>query len=86
VIGAFCQQNAVNFHAQDGSGYHFLADHILLLDKQNPQIAARLLTPLTRWRRYAPARQAQMQAQLQRIIDTGNLSGDVYEVVSKSLK
>ncbi|QEW06188.1 aminopeptidase N [Nitrincola iocasae] len=86
VIAAFCQQNAVNFHAEDASGYRFLADHILLLDKQNPQIAARLLTPLTRWRRYAPARQAQMQAQLQRIIDTGNLSGDVYEVVSKSLK
>ncbi|MFN3880798.1 MAG: aminopeptidase N [Nitrincola lacisaponensis] len=85
LIGAFCQQNAVNFHAQDGSGYRFLADHILQLDAQNPQIAARLLTPLTRWRRYAADRQALMQAQLQRIMDKGQLSGDVYEVVSKSL-
>lgn len=85
VIGAFCNQNAVNFHAEDGSGYRFLADHILKLDAQNPQIAARLLTPLTRWKRYAPNRQAMMQAQLQRIMDSGKLSGDVYEVVSKSL-
>ncbi|WP_151669269.1 aminopeptidase N [Nitrincola schmidtii] len=85
VIGAFCNQNAVNFHAEDGSGYRFLADHILKLDAQNPQIAARLLTPLTRWKRYTPNRQAMMQAQLQRIMDSGKLSGDVYEVVSKSL-
>lgn len=85
VIGAFCNQNAVNFHAEDGSGYRFLADHILKLDAQNPQIAARLLTPLTRWKRYTLNRQAMMQAQLQRIMDSGKLSGDVYEVVSKSL-
>ncbi len=85
VIGAFCNQNAINFHAEDGSGYRFLADHIIQLDAQNPQIAARLLTPLTRWKRFGQKRQAMMQAQLQRIMDSGNLSGDVYEVVSKSL-
>ena len=85
VIGAFCNQNAVNFHAEDGSGYRFLADHIIKLDGQNPQIAARLLTPLTRWKRFGADRQAKMLAQLQRIMDSGNLSGDVYEVVSKSL-
>ncbi len=85
LIGAFCAQNAVSFHAADGSGYRYLADWILRLNVQNPQIASRMLTPLTRWRRYPEAAQRQMRAQLQRIMASGELSKDVYEVVSKSL-
>ncbi|TLP72136.1 aminopeptidase N [Pseudomonas nitroreducens] len=85
LIGAFANQNAVNFHRADGAGYRFLADQIITLNALNPQIASRLLTPLTRWRKYAPARQALMKAQLERILASGELSSDVYEVVSKSL-
>jgi aminopeptidase N len=55
------------------------------MNRLNPQVASRLLTPLTRWRKYDAGRQAQMQAQLRRILDSGELSRDVYEVVSKSL-
>ncbi len=86
VIGAFCGQNPTNFHQADGAGYQFLADQIIQLDKQNPQIAARLLTPLTKWKKYAANVQEKMRSQLQRIIDQGDLSKDVYEVASKSLK
>ncbi len=85
LLGGFCGQNAVNFHALDGSGYRFLGDRILELNTQNPQVASRMLTPLTRWRKYNSERQALMKAQLQRILDSGDLSKDVYEVVSKSL-
>ncbi len=85
LIGGFCGQNLVQFHAEDGSGYAWLADWILKLDRQNPQVAARLLTPLTRWKRYEPVRRALMRDQLQRMMDTAELSADVYEVVSKSL-
>ncbi|MFV3412474.1 aminopeptidase N [Pseudomonas nitroreducens] len=85
LIGAFANQNAVNFHRVDGAGYRFLADQIITLNALNPQIASRLLTPLTRWRKYAPARQALMKAELERILASGELSSDVYEVVSKSL-
>jgi len=85
LIGAFANQNAVNFHRADGAGYRFLADQIITLNALNPQIASRLLTPLTRWRKYAPARQALMKAELERILASGELSSDVYEVVSKSL-
>lgn len=85
VISVFCAQNTVNFHAMDGSGYRFLADRIIELNKQNPQIASRMLTPLTRWRKYAPERQALMKGELERISNSGELSKDVYEVVSKSL-
>jgi len=85
VVAAFCAQNAVGFHAADGSGYTYLADWIIQLNRQNPQIASRLLTPLTRWKRYPEQAQALMKAQLARILDSGDLSRDVYEVVSKSL-
>ncbi len=84
LIGVFCGQNHINFHRADGSGYEFLADQVIALDSLNPQIAARLLTPLTRWQKYDSRRQALMQAQLQRIKSTPELSRDTYEVVEKS--
>lgn len=85
LIGAFGGSNAVNFHRADGAGYRFLADQILLLNRTNPQIAARLLPPLSKWQKYPPATQQLMLAQLQRIKAEPNLSPDVFEVVAKSL-
>jgi aminopeptidase N len=85
LVGAFAGQNLVNFHAADGSGYRFLADLVIELNGFNPQIASRQLAPLTRWRKYDSARQALMKAELERIRASGNLSSDVFEVVSKSL-
>lgn len=85
LIGAFAGQNLQGFHQADGSGYRFLADQVITLNALNPQIASRLLAPLTRWGKYGPARQAQMKCELQRILASGELSSDVYEVVSKSL-
>ena len=85
LIGAFAGQNLLGFHQADGSGYRFLADQVIVLNALNPQIASRLLSPLTRWRKYDSARQALMKAELERILASGELSSDVYEVVSKSL-
>lgn len=85
VIGAFCGQNLVNFHREDGAGYAFLGEQIRLLNSVNPQIAARLLTPLTRWRKYDPTRQTLMKAELARLQEMKGLSKDVFEVVNKSL-
>ncbi|MAX91290.1 MAG: aminopeptidase N [Pseudomonas sp.] len=85
LIGAFANQNLVNFHRADGAGYRFLADQVIVLNKLNPQIASRLLAPLTRWRKYDAGRQGLMKTELERILASGDLSSDVYEVVSKSL-
>ena len=86
LIGAFCGQNSVNFHREDGAGYRFLADQVIVLNRSNPQIASRLLVPLTKWRKYLPAAQQLMCAELQRILAQPDLSSDVYEVVSKSVQ
>ena len=85
LIGAFAGQNLINFHSADGSGYRFLADLVITLNALNPQIASRQLTPLTRWSKYAPERRTMMRNELERILASGELSSDVYEVVSKSL-
>ena len=85
LVGAFAGQNLINFHAADGSGYRFLADLVIELNGFNPQIASRQLAPLTRWRKYDASRQALMKAELERIRSSGELSSDVFEVVSKSL-
>ena len=85
VIGAFANQALCHFHSENGRGYRLLSDAVIRLNASNPQIASRLLTPLTRWKRLVPSQSQLMKAELQRIMDSGSLSKDVYEVVSKSL-
>jgi aminopeptidase N len=85
LIGAFASGNPVRFHDPSGAGYLFLADRVLELDPLNPQVAARLLTPLTQWRRYEPGRRALMAGELKRVLATPQLSKDVYEIASKAL-
>ena len=83
VLGGF-GQSVSGFHKADGSGYQFLADQIIVLNKRNPQIASRLCTPLTRWKKLQPELSVKMKAELERIL-AEDLSKDVFEVVSKSL-
>ena len=85
LIGSFAMFNTLGFHAEDGSGYRYVADFIMELDGVNAQVAARLVTPLTQWQKYNTVRQRSMCAQLERILVTPDLSKDVYEKVSKSL-
>ncbi len=85
LVGAFCSGNPVRFHDLSGKGYRFLADQVLQLDGMNPQVAARLLRIMARWRHYDSVRQTMMRGQLERILQTSGLSRDVYEIASKSL-
>ena len=85
LLGAFAQGNPVCFHDVSGEGYTFLADRVLELDALNPQTAARLVTPLSRWGRYDSIRSAYMYRQLDRVYSREGLSKDVYEIVARSL-
>jgi aminopeptidase N len=85
VIGQFCRNNPIHFHAKDGSGYQFLADQIIELDKLNPQVASRQLGAFNSWLQYDEARQSLIKQQLTRIAEQDSLSPDVYEVVTKYL-
>ncbi|MBB3142909.1 aminopeptidase N [Halomonas organivorans] len=83
LIGAFAQ-NRINFHRLDGEGYKLLADVVIELNRLNPEIASRLVTPLTRWRRFDEPRQELMKGELERI-RAEKLSPNVYEVIEKAL-
>ena len=84
LIGAF-SQNQAQFHAPDGSGYEFVTDQMIRLIPLNPQLAARLLNPLTTWRRFDRNRQQHMRRQLERISAIPQLPRNVYEIIEKCL-
>jgi aminopeptidase N len=85
LVLAFCNANPAQFHAADGSGYAFWAEHVIALDAINPQVAARLARVMDRWRKYAQPLREKMREALQCVADTPSLSGDVLEIISKSL-
>ena len=85
LVGVFAGANQVQFHRADGGGYRLLADVVLQLNSSNPQIAARMIRQMSRWRRFDEQRQQLMKRQLQRILSAEGLSKDVHEVVSRSL-
>ena len=85
LVGTFCSGNHARFHSENGDGYRFLSAQIIALNTINPQIAARLLSPMTSWRRYEPRLGALMKSELQRILEQQNLSRDVQEIVINAL-
>jgi aminopeptidase N len=85
LIGSFAFYNVSGFHNIDGSGYKFVADYLIKLNNVNPQVAARIITPLIQWQKVDDIRQDLMQHQLMRIGNTKDLSKDLFEKISKSL-
>ncbi|MEO8175838.1 MAG: aminopeptidase N [Sphingomicrobium sp.] len=84
LVGTFAA-NQWAFHHPSGRGYRFVAGMILDADRLNPSVAARLVSPFGRWRRFDQDRAARMRAELERIVAVPGLSKDVYEQASKSL-
>ncbi len=85
LVGSFAAGNPAAFHDASGGGYRFLADTIIALDPQNPQVAARMVSPLGQWRRVDADRQRLMQAELRRIQEVPKLSRNTAEMVTRSL-
>ena len=83
LLGAFYQNLAV-FHRLDGAGYQLLVEQILQLDQRNPQVAARMAAPLTRWKRLEPKRRELLKQQILRLQQL-ELSKDLDEIINKSL-
>ncbi len=85
LIGAFVMQNPRYFHCSSGLGYQFLADQIIELNAINPQVAARLITPLIQFKEFDLNRQKLMRAELERIQSTPELSRDLIEKLEAAL-
>ena len=85
LAGLLASSNPAAFHAEDGSGYQFLVEMLTELNQRNPQVASRLIEPLIRLKRYDEKRQALMRAALEQLKGLENLSGDLFEKISKAL-
>jgi aminopeptidase N len=85
VVNTFAGANMPHFHAPDGSGYDFILEQVLALDKINPQVASRLAGAFGQWRRYEPKRGELMRAALEKIKAADGLSKDTFEIASRSL-
>ena len=84
LIGSF-SRNVPHFHAEDGSGYRFIADKVIEIDRFNPQVAARLVQAFNLCNKLEPYRKNLVKQELQRIRAQEGLSKDVGEIVGKIL-
>ncbi|MEZ9200561.1 aminopeptidase N [Shewanella sp. 10N.286.54.B9] len=85
LIGVFAAANTFEFHRKDAKGYDFLTKAIIKLNKVNPQVAARIITPLIQFKKFDQQRQTLMRKSLEDILAIDELSKDLYEKVTKAL-
>ncbi|MBW0297886.1 aminopeptidase N [Shewanella xiamenensis] len=85
LIGSFAAGNIYQFHRADGRGYEFLTECLINLNQLNPQVAARMVTPLIQFSKFDETRQRKIKACLTRLLDLPGLSRDLFEKVSKAL-
>jgi aminopeptidase N len=85
LLGAL-MANTCAFHQSDGAGYAFAANKILQLDAINPQVAARLANPFVYWRKLVPELGQQMRSQIESMLASGDMSNDLNELLTTSLK
>ena len=85
LVGSFAR-NHKYFHAKDGSGYKFLADKIIELDKINPQMASGLCGAFKICNKMNNHNQDLMKKELSRVISTQGLSKNSFEIIDKILK
>ncbi len=84
LIGAFAR-NHRHFHKEDGSGYKFLADKIIELDKINPQMASALAGSFKIYDKLLDTNKKYVEQELKRVVSTHNLSNNTYEIINKIL-
>ena len=85
LIGSFAR-NHKHFHKADGSGYKFLADKIIEIDKINPQMASALASSFKIYDKLHETNQELIQKELKRVVSTHSLSNNTYEIINKILR
>ncbi|MBD1575623.1 aminopeptidase N [Vibrio sp. S11_S32] len=86
LVGAFFNNNPVNFHAVDGSGYQFATEVLLFLNESNPQVASRMIDPLLKYRQFDETRQQLIRTELEKLSKLDNLAKDLFEKITKALE
>ena len=84
VLSTFQRENILLFHSNDSSGYKFISEQVAIIDKSNPQVAARLILPLTRFNNFTNERKIKIRTVLKNI-NRPFISNDLSEIVQKAL-
>ena len=84
VLNTFQRENILLFHSNDSSGYEFISEQVATIDKSNPQVAARLILPLTRFNNFSNERKNKIKRVLKNI-NKPFISNDLSEIIEKAL-
>ena len=82
LLGSF-SANLGSFHSKEG--YEFFAQQVMLIDKINPHLAARLFTSFAKYRKCDAETQTQARLVLSHIVNDVSLSGTSRETVERLL-
>ena len=84
VLGTFQKENIILFHSKDMSGYKFIAEQISQIDKYNPQVASRLILPMTQFRSFKKEHKENIISILKDIYNQ-KISNDLSEILEKAI-
>lgn len=85
LFGVF-GRNYPFFHAEDGSGYEYIAEKIMEIDAFNQKAASSLAQAFRQYAKLDTARKAKMKTALEKIQKKENISPALFEVVGAILK
>jgi Aminopeptidase N len=85
LIGTFSTANPFAFHQADGRGYRLLCRVIAELNQINPQVAARLITPLIQFKKLDQGRRSLIRHELEGLAALPELSRDLSEKIGRAL-
>lgn len=85
LYATFAGANPKGFHAEDGSGYEFIADFIMDIDGKNSSMSSRLIDVLGSYKKYKDGLADHMHDQLCRIAQMPTISKDLGEKVKAFL-
>jgi aminopeptidase N len=85
LVFQFCINNPIGFHGAHVGGYEFWGEQVKGIDRNNPEVAARLARTMDTWSHHAEPMRSQMRAALQSVADIDDLSKNTREIVSKAL-
>jgi len=86
LFAAFARSNPSGFHRADGAGYRLLTARLAMLDRVNPQIAARLATAFNDWQGLEPVRREAARAAIERLAAGGQLSPNLTDLLQRMLR
>jgi len=85
VLGAFTLANLPEFHSPGGQGYELVADEILRIDKDNPQLSARLTRAFGPWRKLPEDTRKSAADVLAKMRKSPGVSNDLFEILENLL-